>query len=308
MSRALFLGWICVLWVLSLHGDRIAPTQYKNPYFLSNEEGSPILSCRLIGGLGNQLFQIASTFAIGWDAGYEVFFPRQDSTPSRQGVRPVYWESVFWQVPTQPVDFFTCFAWFEEPHIPLGPSFIENAILSGYWQDHHCFVKYREQILDLFSLPPLLTEKVERIFKEVTDHQSGPFVSVHIRLDDWMDGDFCLWKDEYKHYYTKALALFPSDAVYLVFSGNPLFSASFFQKNFPDKAAIFMNESDVIELFMMAKCDHNIIVNSTFSWWGAFLNRNPFKIVVSPLEWHFQEPRYREGYLPDEWIKIQVLD
>lgn len=307
MNRWIFF-FISFLTLSEVRAEKIAPTQYKNPYFYSKEdEHSFLLSCELIGGLGNQLFQIATTMGVAWDLGFHAVFPHQLSTPSRAAPRPVYWDTIFWKIPKKPLPFFRLFTHFDEPHLPLGPVESNQAMLHGYLQEHKRFSKYRDRILDLFVPPPSLGEYIDRVFEELINLHQGPYVSVHIRLDDWIEGDFCLWMDKYKHYYHKAFDLFPDDATFLVFSGNSLFSCLFFADNFPHKNALFVDESDVVELFLMAKCDHNIIVNSTFSWWGAYLNRNPLKIVVSPKEWHFNEPRFRPGYLPDDWVTIQVL-
>lgn len=306
MNRLLF--FFVVLFALShVEAEKIAPTQYKNPYLYSEEKRPPILSCELIGGLGNQLFEIATTLGIAWDLGYHPIFPHQLNTSSRAAPRPVYWDTIFWKIATKPVEFFHTFSNYQEPCLPLGPLVSDRAMLHGYWQEHKRFSQYRDRILDLFVPPPSLAEYIDQSFEELTHLQNGPFVSVHIRLDDWIEGDFCLWKDEYKHYYKEAFDLFPDNATFLVFSGNSLFSCLFFETNFPEKNVVFVDESDVVELFLMAKCDHNIIVNSTFSWWGAYLNQNLSKIVVSPKEWHFNESSDRPGYLPDDWVTIQVL-
>ena len=59
----------------------------------------------------------------------------------------------------------------------------------------------------------------------------------------------------------------------------------------------------------MSKCYHNIIANSTFSWWGAYLNSNKNKIICYPSMW-FTDPKYKNVYdmFPNEWIKCNVKD
>jgi hypothetical protein len=61
---------------------------------------------------------------------------------------------------------------------------------------------------------------------------------------------------------------------------------------------------EVVDLLLLSKCKHNVICNSSFSWWGAWLNNDPSKVVVSPKEW-FNDPRYStESRIPENWHRI----
>ena len=84
------------------------------------------------------------------------------------------------------------------------------------------------------------------------------------------------------------------------------------KENFIGDKFLFIEEDrDYIELFLMSQCNHNIIANSSFSWWGAWLNKNENKIVVAPSKWFGENSEYikQEGIndkdiLPKSWIKI----
>ena len=75
-------------------------------------------------------------------------------------------------------------------------------------------------------------------------------------------------------------------------------------KNF-DNTIYIEGEKDYIELYLMSRCDNNIISNSSFSWWGAWLNEKENKTVIGPKKWFGSEITHNTGdVLPENWIKI----
>lgn len=121
--------------------------------------------------------------------------------------------------------------------------------------------------------------------------------SVHVRRTDYVNnpGFAQLGSD----YYQKAIDYIDCDH-YLVFSDD----IEFCKKKFYGDEFSFVKSNEATELFLMSHCKHNIIANSTFSWWGAYLNRNPEKIVIAPAEWVGDGRCTTDDIVPKEWIKI----
>ena len=122
-------------------------------------------------------------------------------------------------------------------------------------------------------------------------------------------------------YYNKAIKQFDKDSNFLIFSDD----IEWAKNNFKGDNFYFITENkiegndvmdtlniskgghpDYIELYMMSLCDHNIIANSSFSWWGAWLNENPNKKVIAPKKWF--GPAYGDindnDLVPETWTRL----
>ena len=110
-------------------------------------------------------------------------------------------------------------------------------------------------------------------------------------------------------YYNKAIEYIGVNEKYYVFSDD----IKWCKENFKDSRFTFIEEKDIIELFMMSLCKKNIIANSSFSWWAAYLNKNKFKKIVAPQKWFTKEriestyhdkDNYLEHRIPASWKTI----
>ena len=95
--------------------------------------------------------------------------------------------------------------------------------------------------------------------------------------------------------------------IFLIFSDNiPYCKKLFTNENYPDVNFIFIRERDYIDIWINSLCDHHITSNSTFSWWGAYLNKSDSKIVVAPNKSIFLEKKNKEilkkTYYFEDWI------
>lgn len=194
--------------------------------------------------------------------------------------------------------------WIYEPELFKTPA---DVYIDGYWQHYKYFTDLHPQILDEITLKNPCSIEVEEIAAKMKNSSS---VAVHIRRGDYIT-------DPSAHnfmgvlpvsYYTEAIK-------YLrVKITNPRFyffsdDLDWVRENLitgDDMEVIEVKDGkDYIDLDLMSKCAHNIIANSSFSWWGAFLNRNPDKIVVAPAQWVVPADINRKIELVfPTWIKL----
>lgn len=160
--------------------------------------------------------------------------------------------------------------------------FLEGVIPDVYLQDHKYFEKHESEIKKLFS-----SQKPEI-----------PYVSIHIRRGDYVGNQFYVDLTQ-TDYYKKAIALFPEDT-FMVFSDDVEFAREYLAP-LSDKF-VFYHSSEIDDLNLMSRCKHNIIANSSFSWWGAFLNQNQNKKVVFPKDWY--SDGVNRTQCPKSWIPI----
>ena len=280
-----------------------------------------IITVNLKGGLGNQLFQIAIVLAYGWEHSILAVFKKIPSAPSRVNPRPVYWDTVFRKlslVKQQPYNLFL----FQEKtrgyyKIPKPTEICNlanyNGILfNGYFESEKFFDKFRDKLLPiLFYIDPSEKEYLRQKYPEIY-HGEKITISLHIRRDDNVSHIMkypppYLWDFDY---YAKSLSYFIKKfgiekILIVVVSDDPIWSKNYFKNEFPELYPIYPHEKDYLDLYLMSCCDHQIIANSTFSWWAAYLNRNHKKIVIAPKNW--DNPIINKSWewkYMDKWLKF----
>jgi len=140
------------------------------------------------------------------------------------------------------------------------------------------------------------TEDIKRIFGEGTSFM--PYGAIHLRRGDYVNNPFYVDLSK-TDYYQKAVDMFPGKK-WLVFSDDTEFAKEFFPDK--EKYEIVEGNDEITDFNLMASCDVNIIANSTFSWWAAYVNPNPERKVVAPKDW-FTDGVERITF-PKEWTRI----
>jgi hypothetical protein len=180
--------------------------------------------------------------------------------------------------------------------------------VNGNWQSEKYFMQIENVIRDTFVFQNVDTENV-KIANEMANSNS---IALHIRRGDYLENSIYSGACT-EDYYSKAIDLIlnktnhQENIIFYVFSDDKLYSEKFIE-NFetPVKLININSGNDSFkDLYLMSQCKHNIIANSTFSWWGAWLNNNSDKIVIAPQKWFVScnEDNYKD-IIPDNWIKI----
>ena len=252
-------------------------------------------------GLCNQLFQIATVVSYAHDNNFDAVFPMLNDTNHYGNYR----ENIFRNLninDSMPENHGI----YVEPRfaytpIPVAPtSFI---IKDSYCQSEKYFKHNRQLILDTFGPRDEDLEYIEKKYGDVLKENT---VSCHIRRGDFTtlhESHPCLYDTGY---YDNALNEI-DHSVMVVFSDDIEWCESFFA----NRDAIFVREEDYLDLYIMSMCKHNIIANSTFSWWGAWFNQNPDKKVTAPLSWFGNDKPHggRGGHseddlIPENWVRL----
>jgi hypothetical protein len=169
-----------------------------------------------------------------------------------------------------------------------------NYYLDGYWQSEKYFNDIRDIILEEFT--PKENLKLNEI--PLLDTNT---VSIHVRRTDYITSNGYHPVQDIK-YYEEALSIIGQYDYIFCFSDD----IEWCKENLKFNNIVFMGPfSEIKDMFVMSLCKNNIIANSTFSWWAAWLNRNPDKKIIAPQKWFGDNVEIdTKNIIPESWIKI----
>lgn len=259
------------------------------------------------GGIGNVLFKLSASISLAIENNVEYKFSNEfirqldrDVVTNGYDDYRVYYDNLL-----RNIKFINKldgnYGIYKELHfnfqeIPYRPG--TNLLLEGYFQSERYFLKNKEKIISLFE--PSIDIK-NHIYDVIPD--IGKCCSIHVRRGDY------LLKPQYHpqqsiDFFKESSNIVGQDKKFLIFSDD----LDGIKENFDfieNKQFISLGKN-YLDLYAMSLCENNIICNSTFSWWGAYLNKNKNKIVVSPKNWF--GPSYShlntDDLIPKTWIKI----
>lgn len=252
-----------------------------------------------MGRLGNQMFQFSSALGIADKKSTSALFPISNCyhlspagpIDTKTGLRTQVKCDLLdcFDIPSEyfvPLDSIHPEAIYYERDLKFDPDLFGipgNIDLSGYFQTEKYFSHIREKLLKIFSFKA----EIEKNSLDYWSNYIFPFlndshlVSLHVRR-----GDYTLYPDHHPtcstEYYNQAISSFDGDFKFLVFSDD----IEWCMENFKGDRFHFVNTgSPYTDLKIMTMCNHHINANSSFSWWGAWLNTNTEKRVICPSKW-----------------------
>lgn len=241
------------------------------------------------GQLGNQMFHFSAALAYAWDHHLEPRFPVLNESQNNLSYNR---DRIFFRLnPTQSPIALTTYSVFH-PNYEKLPDDLKNVNLTGGLFSWKYFDHRRHEILDTYAPSQDVVSKLHQKYGDLIAQNNT--VAVHVRTYSKEIHDEGLHFVGMQ-YFAEILNAFPTDSLFVVFSDRINWSKAHFSNQFPDKQFFFVEGNDHIEdLFLMSMMKHQILSKSTFSWWAAYLNTNPDKIVYAPVK--------RNLPLPD-WIK-----
>lgn len=289
---------------------------------------------KIMGGLGNQMFQYAAANALAKRQGLKLkldisSYENQGSDTHREyglGVfnlqadfasaeelrayQPIFskkWPRLIRGIGNR---LFRRYNVWHEKSYDYDPSFEkikDGQMIIAYLQSEKYFKDIASSIRQDFSLKPGIEPSL-RIYEDKLKDCTP--ISIHIRRGDYVTHKQAkaLLGALDEGYYREAISIINSrikDPRYFVFAEFPE-DIEWSRKNLPIPVdSVFVEPQKMYQdLWLMSQCQHNIIANSSFSWWGAWLNPNPDKIVISPKRWFSELAFNIDDRLPKEWLKL----
>lgn len=295
-----------------------------------------MIICNLVGGLGNQMFQYACARALSLNLnaplkfttdtfdtynshnGFELesVFGLRLEIASRQDLARLvgWWRSlpvVRRALAKSPYSWLAGRRFLGEPHFMYWPALLERArqggYLQGYWQSERYFSEHAERIRTDFSFKEDLKGANLQIAHAILQ---GSAISIHIRRGDYVSNPKTLsvhgiCHPDYYHAAIETLLQRCPGARLFAFSDDPQWVSQVLSPRYPGLVLVNQNKGkeSYNDMRLMSMCHHHIIANSSFSWWGAWLNPKPEKIVFAPNRW-FVNGRDTSDLIPAGWERM----
>lgn len=288
---------------------------------------------KLYGGLGNQMFQYAAGRALVSEPSSQLMYEGEYfRSPEKFGSVWPYQLNVLkthceeWKHPVLPEKVFNYYfrllrkldakglkvsrkyffekseGYDEKFHALKGDIF-----LNGYFQSEKYFLGIKNVLQEEFTPRENIGTQNEKIIDEMKSQES---VSLHFRRGDYISNPEAakvhgLCSPEYYQKALETISQQKTNLHFYLFSDDP----NWVKENIKINGALTVVDhnkgmNSFLDMYLMSQCKHNITANSSFSWWGAWLNRNPSKIVIAPQKWYASKDYKTDSLVPQSWLRI----
>jgi hypothetical protein len=286
----------------------------RHVYFRPNVENK-FVAVWILGGVGNQLFQFATAYALSQENGFQLILDRNFKGYFREeALRTLGINFLDWEGPRPSVDKYDVqnapYKIFVEKDFSYDSSIWDikdSCYLYGYWSSPKYFKKYSIDIKKLISFEHVITARISDLISKLGGSNT---VSLHLRRGDYNTPEgiasFGLLGIDYYERARDLLLRSIPNATFFIFSDDVAIAKEMFQSW---GNCVFVNTNSALEdLYLMTLAQNHIIANSTFSWWGAYLSNYDEGIKIAPRHWFTKEATIRHKYLldlfPDDWIQL----
>jgi hypothetical protein len=287
-----------------------------------------MVTTKLYGRLGNQLFQLAATYAFAKRNSDFFVFPHKTINPS---VFPYYWnKTIETEKQATEIDRLQNTVLIYEPsnlaYKEIKPIRNTNLILDGYFQSEKYFKDLEhETVIFLKSILEKELKNSERFFgaKLFLEKFDIPKIAIQIRRGDYLQlaDKHPFVGEEYLIDSITSIIEKYGKSVCIIFSDDMHWCQSFFQKEanhrlksiinkicFLSEIALLddTNPNPIDSLLLMAECDHFIISNSSYGWWGSYLSDNTYKQIIAPAKWYGPANAHinTNDLIPQTWTQL----
>jgi hypothetical protein len=282
-----------------------------------------MITCNLMGGLGNQLFQIFTTIAYGIKTGNPFLFPNLEKLGGGKTIiRKTYWKTLLNNMIVIPAEKFPSNIQlikeygFEYKMIPLEKIKNRHILLYGYFQSYKYFIQEFKTIYKQLKFHNKKIELMEKLGMNPDDFKNT--ISLHFRRGDYKKIQDChpvLNIDYYQSGLQFIYETYPKNIFKIYYCceeddfEDVLDMIQTLEKKYPSFNFERCSSElvDWEQLLFMSLCNHNIIANSSFSWWSALLNDDQNSIKCYPSIWFgASQPHNTRDLFPPTWNCIQT--
>jgi hypothetical protein len=290
---------------------------------------------KLQGGLGNQMFQYAAAKCLAINTNsqlyidtsfltqnitqFDGFTPRayelglfslKESFINPELIKNLTNPSLYMRILSK-LNFRKNINFFYEESLQFNPLFFQSnlpVLLNGFFQSQQYFKSIKNQLFEIFTFPCLPQNKSNFFLNEIRNTVS---VAVHVRRGDYVtsfktNAFHGVCDEAYYHLAIQEIKTKIGACKFFFFSDDHNWVM---QNLIVDNSTVLVDTKHLpswYDMYLMTQCKHNIIANSSYSWWGAWLNRNNDKVVVAPNRWFVNNEMNEQvkDLIPAEWIKL----